>query len=466
MLVDELRALFLFDGVSDRDLAALAAAGQELVFAPGEVLFQQGGRAEAWWVLLEGRVELLRRAGREETVVATMASPGQWAGGFTAWDDEGGYMATGRGATSGRMLRVSGDELGRWARAVFPLGVHLITGVFQTVRHIEAMAGQREALVALGTLAAGLAHEINNPAAATARAVDSLQEVCDAMLASLASLGRGSLTASQFIELDALRRSLADQSASITTSLIDREEALTEWLEARDVADAWRIAPALAESGADTAWCEQVAAVLPGATLGPGLEWVTSTLAASAILGEMREATARVSALVAAVKSYSALDRAAVQLIDVTDGLESTLVMLAHRLRGGITVEREYAAELPRIEANPGQLNQVWTNLLDNAIDATDGSGTVRLRAFGHDDGVIVEVIDDGPGMTPEVQAHAFEPFFTTKDVGKGTGLGLDISRRIVHEQHGGEITIASGPGRTVIRVQLPASRSGEDRRS
>jgi signal transduction histidine kinase len=419
------------------------------------VLFQQGARADYWWVLLEGRVEGLRRAGREESLVATMSTPGQWAGGFTAWTDDAGYMATGRAATAGRMFRVSGDELGRWVRGIFPLGAHLTAGVFQTVRNIEAMANQREALVALGTLAAGLAHEINNPAAAAARAVAALREVCDTLLGSLVELAEESVTAGQFVELDALRRAVGNVRAN-TSILADREDVLNDWLEDHDVTDAWRIAPVLAEAGADIPWSEEAAKVLSGSALAPGLAWVASTLSAASILGEMQEATGRVSALVGAVKSYSQLDRASLQLIDPVEGLESTLVMLRHKMGDDVSVVRHYAPDLPRIEAYPAQLNQVWTNLIDNAVDAMSGSGILGLRTFREDDGVVVEVIDDGVGMSADTQVHAFEPFFTTKDVGKGTGLGLDISRRIVEEQHHGQITISSRGGETIVRVRIP----------
>jgi signal transduction histidine kinase len=457
MLVDDLRPLFLFKGVPDEDLGMLAAAGNEVRFGLGEVLFRQGVRADYWWVLIEGRVELLRRAGRDETVVATMSNPGQWAGGFKAWNDETGYMATGRGATPGRMFRVSGDDLGRWARGLFPLGAHLMTGVLQTVRSIEANASQREALVALGTLAAGLSHEINNPAAASARAVDALREGCDTLLNSLVGLAEGSLTATQFVELDTLRRAVNQEAVPTTTLVASREDELTEWFEDRDVADSWRIAPVLAEAGVDLGWCDQVAQILTPTTLGPGFLWVASTLSVGSILEEMKEATARVSALVAAVRSYSQLDRAQLQSIDLAEGLESTLVMLRHKLPAGITVVRDYGPGLPRIEANPALLNQVWTNLIDNAIDAMNGQGTLRLRTVTEQDAVVVEVVDDGPGMTSDVQAHAFEPFFTTKDVGKGTGLGLDIARRTIGE-HRGQIAISSRPGETILRVRFPLS--------
>ena len=456
MHIDDLRAIFLFDGLSDEQLLELIAAGDEVAFADGDVLFREGDAADFWWVLLDGRVELLRRSGREESVVAAMDRPGLWAGGFRAWADNLGYLATGRGACPGRILRISAGALGDWARAWFPFSVHMIEGCFQTVRNFEALSREREALVALGTLAAGLAHEINNPASAAVRAVEALQDACDLLLSSLVRLAERSLSAGQFVAIDALRRQIgAPTMTPGPLAAADLEEALSGWLDAHGVDAAWRIAPALAAAGADIAWCERAAQILGDGTLEPGLEWVASTLATASLLSEMKDSTRRVSALVAAVKSYSQLDRSSLQLIDVTEGIDSTLVMLGHKLHGGITVVRDYATDLPRIEANPGELNQVWTNLIDNAIDAMDGSGTLRLSTPAGPEDVAVEIGDTGHGMPPDVQARAFEPFYTTKDVGKGTGLGLDISRRIIVEHHG-QITIDSRPGQTVLRVRLP----------
>jgi signal transduction histidine kinase len=183
---------------------------------------------------------------------------------------------------------------------------------------------------------------------------------------------------------------------------------------------------------------------------------VATTFSAATLLGEVKESTRRISELVAAVRSYSQLDRALVQQIDVTDGLDSTLVMLGHKLRDSVTVVREYSADVPRIEAYAGELNQVWTNLIDNAVDAMAGRGTLRVATRVEDDSVVVEIGDTGPGMPPQVASRAFEAFYTTKDVGEGTGLGLDIARRIVVERHGGTITINSRPGDTVLRVRIP----------
>jgi signal transduction histidine kinase len=228
------------------------------------------------------------------------------------------------------------------------------------------------------------------------------------------------------------------------------------WLARHGVAREWAIAPSLAAAGADLAWCERAAIVLAGAALEPGLEWVASTLSIAALLSEMKESTRRISELVAAIKSYSQMDRASMQQIDVTDGIDSALAMLGHKLPSGIAVLRDFSASVPRIQAYPGELNQVWTNLIDNALDAMNGAGTLRLATRVEEDNIVVEVGDTGPGMPPQVASRAFDAFYTTKDAGKGTGLGLDIARRTVVERHGGLITIDSRPGNTVLRVRLP----------
>jgi signal transduction histidine kinase len=462
MVIDDLRSVFLFEGLGDEQLRALIAIGDEIRFEPGDVLFHEGEAADFWWVLLAGRVELLRRTRWEESVAGVMDQPGIWAGGFRAWTDQAGYMATGRGATSGVMLRVPAEALGEWARAWFPFGVHLIEGFFQTVRNMEALSRQREALAALGTLAAGLSHEINNPASAAVRAAGALQDTCDALVSSLVHLAERSLSSGQFLAVEALRGQLGVPAATMSPlALADREEALADWLEAHGVTAAWDIAPALAAAGADVAWCERAGQALDGGTLEPGLEWVTSTLSASVLLSELKESTERVSGLVATMKSYAQLDRASLQVTDVTEGIESTLVMLGQKLGDGVTVIRDYGTGVPPIEAHPAELNQVWTNIIDNAIDAMDGQGTLRISTRAAPEHVVVEIADTGPGMPAEVAARAFEAFYTTKDVGQGTGLGLDIARRIIVERHHGEIAIDSRPGQTILRVRLPSRLDG-----
>jgi signal transduction histidine kinase len=457
MRVDDLRPLNLFNGLTDDQLAELVEGGSEVHVEPGLDLFHEGEHADFWWVLIEGAIDLVRHVGREDVVVGRMDAPGRWAGGFRAWDEHGVYLATGRAVGAGRVLRVPAEVLRELSNAWFPFGGHLIEGLYKTARTIESTARQRDSLVTLGTLAAGLAHEINNPAAAATRAIDALEDVGLTLLSSLGRLARGEISAAQFTALDELRREIRPPAAGLDPlALADAEERLSAWLTRHGVERDWVIAAPLAAAGVDLDWCERAAIVLGRTALAPGLEWVASTLSLATLLSEVKESTRRVSDLVAAVRSYSQLDRASMQHIDVTDGLESTLVMLGHKLRDGVKVVRDYGADVPQIEAYAGELNQVWTNLIDNAVDAMHGTGTLNVATRADGDGVVVVVSDDGPGMPPQVAARAFEAFYTTKDVGKGTGLGLDIARRIVVERHGGTITIDSRPGMTVLRVRIP----------
>jgi len=458
--LDDLRRIGLFATTDDDQLRALRAAGTEIAFECGDVLFQENHPAEAWWVLLEGSVDLVRHVGHEETRLGAMEVPGQWAGGFRAWDEHGAYLATGRAATSGRMLRIPAAVLREAWSTRFPLGLHLIEGVSRSARNYEAMARQKEALAALGTLAAGLAHELNNPAAAAARAVDALAEASDEMLASLRRLAAAPVTAGQFTALDELRRELELRPPGDLMDVADREDAVSDWLTGNGVTRDWMLAPALAAAGADVDWCERVAGALGLPRVEPGLEWVAATVSVAGLVAEAKDATRRITDLVSAVKSYSQLDRASMQQTDIVEGLESTLVMFAHRIPGDVTVVRDYGPDVPRIQALAAELNQVWTQIIDNALDAMAGTGTLRISTRVDHGAVVVEITDSGAGMSAETQKHAFDPFYTTKGVGEGTGLGLDISRRIV-DRHRGDIGIRSRPGETVLQVRIPLTGAG-----
>jgi signal transduction histidine kinase len=458
MRAADLRSLSIFDGLTDDQLADLIKDGTEVSIAPGVELFHEGEYADHWWVLVDGAIDLIRHVGREDTVVARMDVPGRWAGGFRAWDEHGTYLATGRGASDGRVLKVPADVLRDRANAWFPFGTHLIAGLYRTARSIESTARQRDSLVTLGTLAAGMAHEINNPAAAASRAVVGLDTELRALLLSARRLAQEDISPEQFAALDALRGEL-EPSDLDPLARADREQALSTWLHRHGVARAWIIAPQLVAAGVDLAWCARAAAVLEGPALGSGLEWAASTFAVTALLSEVKESTRRISELVAAVRSYTQMDRASMQHLDVTEGLDTTLVMLGNRLRG-VTVVRDYGTDVPMIDAYAGELNQVWTNLIDNAVDAMEGRGTLRVATRVEGGKVVIEIGDTGPGMPPQVLARAFEAFYTTKEVGKGTGLGLDIARRIVVERHGGKISIDSGAAETTFRVEVPVHRS------
>jgi signal transduction histidine kinase len=456
MRVDDLRSLSIFESLTDDQLAELIKDGTEIRIEPGIDLFHEGEHADFWWVLVDGAIDLVRHVGREDTVVARMDMPGRWAGGFRAWDEHGTYLATGRGARAGRVLKVPAEALRDRANAWFPFGAHLIAGLYRTARSVESIARQRMSLVTLGTLAAGIAHEINNPASAASRAVNALETECQMLLSSVGQLAEQQIAPEQFAALDRMRNEIKPVTVELDPLVrADREQALAFWLNRQGVTRAWTIAPPLAAAGVDRDWCTRAAAVLGESALGPGLEWVASTLSVATLLSEVKESTRRISELVAAVRSYTQMDRASMQHIDVTDGLDSTLVMLAHRLRG-VTVVREYGADVPMIDAYAGELNQVWTNLIDNAVDAMEEAGTLRVTTQIEADDVVIEISDTGVGMSPEVAARAFEAFYTTKDVGQGTGLGLDIAHRIVVERHGGAIMIDSRTGQTIVRVRLP----------
>ncbi|GAA1253033.1 ATP-binding protein [Pseudonocardia aurantiaca] len=455
--VEDLRSLPLFGDLSDDQITQLIAASTVVRIEPGVELFHEGEPADFWWALVDGEIELSRRIGREETLVGRMDAPGRWAGGFRAWDDRGVYLATGRGKVDGQVLRLPATALCELASAWFPFGSHLISGLYHTARSIESTARQRQSLVALGTLAAGIAHQINNPAAAATRAIDELEDTCRTLLSSQGLLARNELAAQQFVALDALRSEIGSRpTVSDPLTVSDLEGDLETWLADHGVEREWLVAPALAAAGADVAWCERAATVINGPALGPAMEWVASTLSATALLAELKESTGRISELVATVKSYSQMDRASMQRVDVASGVDSTLAMLGHKLGAGITIVRDYGSDVPTIDAYASELNQVWTNLIDNALDAMDGAGTLQVTVRADGDAVSVTIADTGPGMPPQVAERAFDAFFSTKDVGKGTGLGLDIARRIVVERHRGTITIDSRPGATALLVLLP----------
>ncbi len=459
-LLDDLGAASLTHELSEEQRADFASIGEVREFLPGDELFHEGRPADEMWMLLDGDIELSQQAGSELTTVLRMTEPGQWAGGHAAWgsgDENAVFLVTGRAATAGRCFVVPAEELSAFVQRWLPLGKHLLDAVYQTVRRVDSTARQRESIVALGKMAAGLAHEINNPASASLRALESLRSTSTYVLQSFVGLAEHGVGAEQLLELDQVRVTLQSRPIAEGDALevAEREEFIGEWLERRGVPYGWQMAPILASRSADEAWFEQLEQIVGADGLAPALRWITSTLGVEGLLSELTDATSRIAHLVQDVKTYSQMDRASLQRIDLPSGIESTLTMLAPKLEG-IEVVREYDDDVPEIEVYAAELNQVWTNLLDNALDAMDGEGTLRLAVVLDGDDVLIEVGDTGPGIDPAILHRVFEPFFTTKEVGKGTGLGLDIARRIVVDRHGGSIEFESAPGATTVSVRLP----------
>jgi len=451
-------------------LAALLAAGAEIVFATGDELFREEDQFAYLWILLEGQVEVIRRVANEATVLFRMATPGQWAGGWGAWD-EGALIGsrplhpmqhpsnrlTGYAVTAGRLFRVPSEELGRLAGEWFPFGKHLLTGMYQNVWRNEAAARHRESLVALGDLAGRLAHEINNPAAATRQAVSSLRKTVSQLLGDAAE---HTFAPEPRAAIDRLRGQLLELPAREDGALgaMEREDAVVVWLERRGVRQPWETAGTLTAAGADTHWLDQVEAVIGRDPLEPALRWISTAVTSEALLSELADATSRISDLVGAVKAYSQMERSPLHHVDIHASIEAALTTLGPALER-VDVLRAFGPDVPFVDADAAELNTLWTCLIDNAIDAMAGGGTLVLASRVEGDTVVVEVTDNGPGMSLDVRTRAFEPFFTTKDVGKGAGLGLDMARRIVVEHHGGEITLDSGQWGTTAHVRLPVPR-------
>ncbi len=455
-MIEALRQVDLFDEVGDACLEKLSAVAVEERLTAGDYVVRTGDRASRFCVLTDGAIEWLRVLGGEEVVMATRPAPTYF--GATNLLTEEPSLADGRIVVDGRMWVIPGEDFRRLLRdekSVLKKALRMIAPVQQGA---EAIMREREKLAALGTLSAGLAHELNNPAAAARRSASELARqfaVLNDTLRKFVCSGVEREDAGSLVELqeEAVARASAQGPAS-GLEAADREDALIDLLDAKGL-EGWRLAGPLAEAGVDAEWVARVEGHA-GRALGPALDWVVASLTARGLVTELHDSTARISEIVAAVKDYTHMDRAQTQTVDVHDGIESTITMLHHKLKkGDVRLVRDYDRDLPRITVHPSQLNQVWTNLLDNAIDAVDGDGTVTVRPRPVPDHLVVEICDDGPGVPAELQSRLFEPFFTTKDVGKGTGLGLDIVRRIV-ENHRGQVRLVSAPGDTRFEVRLP----------
>ena len=463
--VDELRTLFLFEKLTEDQLQWLCERGHvELV--PAGPVYAEGAPAECFYVLLEGTVVMSRRVGPDDVEVGRTSDRGVYSGAWLAYMGDRVpqvYNASMRAVEPSRFFVLSADTFAELMTEWFPMAVHLLEGAFFGNKNWAQAIGQRERLLALGSLSAGLTHELNNPAAAAVRATAALRERVAGMRHKLGMIASGKWDRTTLVTLIRLQEEAADRvpKAQALTPLeaADREDAITDWLDEHGCQEGWQLAPTFVAAGLDTDWLDHVEATVDPSTLEAALRWLNYTVDTELLMNEIEDSTTRITTLVGAAKQYSQLDRAPYQVVDLHELLDSTLLMLSGKIPPGINVVKEYDRSLPQIPAYAAELNQVWTNLIDNAISAMNGTGTLTVRTGKvREDEVFVEFGDTGPGVPPEIKDRIFEPFFTTKPVGEGTGLGLDISWRIVVKKHHGDLSLESSPGDTRFRVRLPVT--------
>ncbi len=460
MIRESLRRIPLFAELPDADLLWLSSRAEAMDIAAGTELIREGDIGQSAYIVLDGEFEVTKRAGHQDITI-TVRQAGEVFGEM-ALLEQAPRSATVRAVQDGHVLRISGETFKELLAHSPSASMAILQTVSRRLRQNEALLRQNEKMAALGTLAAGLAHELNNPAAAVRRSAGQVKPALAAWASAMAELNTAPLDEQQAKQLAELRTQ-AEAAASRPSSLDaltqgDREAELQDWLEQHGVQEAWQVTPSLVSGGWDLASVSALEAKFPPPLLAPVVRWLAASLEVYSLLGETSLGTERISEIVKAVKAYAYLDQAPVQVVDIHEGLENTLIILRQKL-GGIQVERDYAADLPTIEAYGSELNQVWTNILDNAAYAMNGSGHIKLRTYVGDGRVVVEIQDDGPGIPPEIQQRIFEPFFTTKPPGSGTGLGLHIVYSIINN-HNGTIHVTSRPGDTCFQVTLPVRLS------
>jgi len=463
----ELRELFLFTDLTDTQLDWIREHSETFDVGDGEIVVSEGEQARCFYVLLAGTLQMTRLVAGDPVEITRTDQRGVYFGAtqFYLGDQvDQTYGASVRTLSDCRLLALPSRDFNEVFRRWYPMAVHLLQGMFVGIANSNALVGQRERLLALGKLSAGLTHELNNPAAAASRAADTLRERLAGMRHKLALLAEGRLDRDALKTLTVLQERFvaAGRSAPALTALQagDLEDELADWLDDHDVTGGWELAPVFVAGGLRVADLEEVAETAPPESLEGALRWLAYTVDTENLVREIGDATTRITALVGAAKQYSQLDRAPHQDIDLHDGLDATLVMLARKLGEGVRVVKDYDRALPTIPAYPAELNQVWTNLIDNAADAMEGTGTLTVRTARDGEFALVEIGDTGPGVAPEVAKRIFEPFFTTKPVGQGTGLGLDVSWRVVVSRHHGDLQVQSQPGDTRFQVRLPLHES------
>jgi signal transduction histidine kinase len=465
--LEDLRGVPLFKGLTDEQLRGVLEEGSEEFVPAGEVGGREGEPVEYLYVILEGEFRWSKKVDGGEVVMNTYGS-GEFFAEVPLLLGKP-FLATWRALADSRVFALPNDTFRRLLAADPSFSNAILEMLAQRIQVLYSVAQQRERLGSLGTMAAGLAHELNNPAAASRRATERLREGSENLRLVGMRLARASARGEiDPAQLDALERIVREALGRDRTTALDtlrrseREEEVAIWLENHGVEEAWDLSPTLVGAGLDIPDLELLEGSVPPGAFADALRYLEAALGVAGLVDEVEESSTRISQLVATMEGYSYMDRAPTQEVDVNEGLENTLAILGYKLEA-IEVERDYDESLPRITAHGSELNQVWTNLIDNAIDAvTDGDkiGRIGLRTTHERDRLLVEISDNGPGIPEEIRDRIFEPFFTTKDVGEGAGLGLDVSYRIVVGRHGGDIRVVSKPGDTRFQVRLPMDGS------
>ena len=452
----ELRKVSEFTDLPDDQLDWFLGVAEELHLKAGETYSRQGDPADAMYVVMDGQLQLRGELGGE-IFVFTLA-PGDITGTLP-FSRMKQFTVTGRALTDGRLLRFPAAGFPDLVQKMPELAKRLVGLMSDRIREVTRMEQQRDRLAALGKLSAGLAHELNNPASAAKRAASQLRETLFCIRDASLELGRKNLTPEQRADIEKLEDSLvkSDDPPPDLLTQSTLEEELDSLLRSHGQNDLWQLAADLARKKLPPETLEALFEKLGPDVARAALIRIASLVDIANQLNEIESSTSRISDLVRAIKEYTYMDQAPVQNVDVVRSLENTLTILNHKLKKGIVVQREYEPVPLLVNSFGSELNQVWTNIIDNAIDAMKGKGQLRIRTYREDGCVVVEIGDNGPGIAPEVEAHIFEPFFTTKKVGEGTGLGLDTVQRIVR-RHQGNVQVESKPGNTRFQIYLPLS--------
>jgi signal transduction histidine kinase len=456
--VADLRPVDLFDDIDDHQLAEWAAVAQRIRYEPGELLAEQNVEVTGLTCLLEGEAQtVMVNQGRTEPVGRQIGPT--WIGAISVLT-RGPLPVRMEAATVCDVALIPADDFRRLVLAQAPVHERVMKQMQPVLSRLAGAEQNRERLESLGTMAAGLAHELNNPAAAVKRAASDLADALEVIGATLGEFVEAGIERTGAERLVALQReALAcaeEHEALDSLDAADAEDAMLERLEDLGVDEPWRLAEPLAAAGIGDAWLTQVSEVAGPAT-GAAMRWVAASLTARGLAVDLLDSASRMGDLVKAIKAYAYLDRGALVQVDVHEGVKTTLVMLGHKLKHtSIEVVKDFDRGLPQLTVRGSELNQVWTNLIDNAIDAMGETGTLTITTRLDGPCVRVDVADDGPGIPAEAQSHVLDPFFTTKPVGQGTGLGLDTARQIVEEHHSGTLGFDTGPGGTTFHVWLP----------